>query len=113
MAAPTKAERQNDQLIQTLIEANTRMVEAVCVALASMTPPPVQPVYTPDVPVPALPSFEDIPEDDWDRPERLWLREEEEDAQHTSAVTGQPEVDPDFMAAVLKEAGFPNTDVTS
>jgi hypothetical protein len=113
MPAPTKAERQSDELLKTLIEANVRMVEAVCSALASMTPP-AQPVYTQQVPVvPTVPAFEDIPEDDWDKPERLWLREEEEDAKHSAYVNGEPDVDPDFMAEVLKEAGFPNTQVTS
>jgi hypothetical protein len=101
----------SDELIVRLAEANARMAEALAAVCGPPTVLQAERIHTPQQPheIPAL-TFDALSPDEWDKPERLWKREEEEDAEHLRAVTGiadpHDDVDPEFLKEVLEHAGL-------
>ena len=118
MAAPTRSERLTEKLVEALLESNKALVEAVRALSSGQTVTTVAQAH--DLPVAPI-RFEDIPEDDWDRPERLWVREDEEDAEHAAVMGGEATTpDPrrtpiprELLASALAEAGLAPTITTS
>lgn len=107
MAAPSRNEAMVKELVAANVEAMKALTDAVghlSQALAARDAQ-TQVIGHPGSPDPQI-SFEDLPEDEWDKPERLWAREEEEDAEFTEAVDAGDQIDPGFLAEVLVEAGL-------
>lgn len=109
MAAPSR----NETLVKELVEANVEGMKALTAAVASLSEAlasrgtQVQAIHGNIEPIIR---FEDLPEDDWDKPERLWKREDEEDKEFTDAAGTGEQVDTGFLAEVLAEAGL-NPDI--